>query len=144
MICTVQAGTIACVNGQLNGGRGLIPVHNPEFSVNGQTFIGGPSQRIVGDGRSRGWPSSNYGGSGSSATATFWITSDSCMNIMTSGTHYFCCPGKINQAVMMSQLVTSRWKVRGYWQEHTEIFSNSLTIISIGLQSPDAHWISLE
>jgi hypothetical protein len=100
IISTAQAGTIACLNGQLNGGVGQVPVHNPEFSINGQTFIGGPFSTDCGEmvGAAAD-PNSKYeGGDGSlSAMATFWITSDTCMNIMTGGNHYFCCPGKINQ-----------------------------------------------
>lgn len=102
VISTVQAGMITCINGQQDGGRGNIPVHNVEFSFddNGSAvYFGNAFATDCGEmAGSTPDPDSKFTGKGGlSMMAKFWITSDTCMNIMTGGTHYWCCPGSIKQ-----------------------------------------------
>ena len=95
MVSTAQAGVISCAD-VVQGGTSS---HNVQFSVtNGVSFAGGPFQKsceeMVGAGAD---PTSTYNGpNGSSTQASFSITDDGCMNIMTEGNQFKCCPGAIN------------------------------------------------
>lgn len=94
---TAQSGIIACVSDVISGGSwGDLPVHNAEFTIDGQTYIGGSFATDCGQ-----MPGlspdlyTNFEGNGVSVGATFWITSDLCLNIEVGGIHHWCCPGKI-------------------------------------------------
>ncbi|KAI0628398.1 hypothetical protein C8Q77DRAFT_455944 [Trametes polyzona] len=106
----VQAGgVIACHNGRVNGGRGDIPTHNPEFFDGSDTYIGGPFADDCGEMiGARADPTKNWSnGNGKTVSASFWITNDLCMNVEVNGVHHFCCPSKINQG--SSDTTTCNW-----------------------------------
>jgi hypothetical protein len=95
MISAVQAATITCISGDA-GGAYFIPDHKILFSNNGVTYFGESfAESCAGMVGGSADPYSNYGGGGSSVSASFWITGDSCMNIEAGGNHYYCCPGSI-------------------------------------------------
>ncbi|KAI0820606.1 hypothetical protein BC628DRAFT_1505735 [Trametes gibbosa] len=94
----LAGGVIACYTSHISGGVGNIPVHNPEFYDGHDTYIGGPFAEACGE--MVGMPGddySNWEGNGESISAKFWITSNSCMNVMTGGVHYWCCTNGIGE-----------------------------------------------